>query len=329
MRNSIVNLRACFALLIFSISVLAYLFISDENIARKDDYDPYRYLYNSLHGLTSEELGPNYRIVDVLSSLSHFGVGIYFAYIVISLLLLLLIYGPFDKSLFPVFPFLISLSICSFYLVQTGKDGILALTICSILSTNKSFNFGSKSSLHRLFLTILLCSLCVWIRYESIFFIFTAFMLCRKKLVILYVSTVLLALLFFLSDYPAQLFAAEAFLSESRLSETFLASYMNDNSLISYISRFAVNLISTFALPIFYLYTSLKALSFTLLTWLGLIALPIFYFLLRNRQFAYSFFLSLIPISLFISFNPILHFRYVFCFLPFALLYASSYEHRY
>jgi hypothetical protein len=152
-------------------TVIIYVCLSGFDLARPNDADPYRYLYHALHGDISGELGGNYRIVDALKLLYDTFGYVYLPYLLIVSTLMLIVFTGCSPRLCSSFPFLLAILICSYYLVQPGKDGILALALCSIYVSGPPVTSSRYSHRLRRLITLCLSALSVWIRIQSLFYI--------------------------------------------------------------------------------------------------------------------------------------------------------------
>ena len=310
--------------LVFFASIVFYLSLSSFDIARPDDYDPYRYLYHALRNDTSEHLGDNYRIVDILRLLNIPWFGIYGFYLLISYLCLVVVFCRFSCQGKNKAAFLISLLICSYYLVQTGKDGILSLTLCGILALQKN---SIKFSLPGLFLPFVVSSLCavsIFIRIESFFYIlFSLLLICKQTRLSIFLALAI-ALTSFFSGYNELINFSSEFLAESRLSSSIVAPFVGSSTFLAYVMRCICYIVAPLAVPPYYIITSFMNGSITLLLWLGFLLILVPLHLVGSGRHFLSFYLLFLPIPIVMSVNQVLHFRYVFIWLPFCILYSAS-----
>ena len=310
---------------VFWTTVIIYVCASGFDLARPNDADPYRYLYHALHGDISEKLGGNYKIVDALKLLYDIFGYVYVPYLLIVCTLSLIIFTGCSPRLCSTFPFILAVSICSFYLVQPGKDGILALALCSIYVSGTPDASPRYSHQFRRLITLCLSALSVWIRIQSIYYILIAFLLTRNRSKLaLFISVVLVVFMLLNPSLSGIFSSSDSFLAESRISGSFLRSFIDNNTPAAYGMRFLAYLASPAYVSLYYLYSSINSFGFTYLTWLGLILLPFASICLASISAIKAYLLPLLPVCIFLAASQALHYRYIFLWLPFSILFTAS-----
>jgi hypothetical protein len=310
---------------VFWMTVIIYVGVSGFDLARPNDSDPYRYLYYALHGDISEKLGGNYRIVDALKLLYDTVGYVYLPYLLIAFTFLMIVFAGCSARICSPLPFLLAVSICSFYLVQPGKDGILALALCSIHLSEAPDTSPCYSHRFRRLITLCLSALSVWIRIQSLYYILIALLLTRNRFrAALFISVALVAFMLLNPNLTIIFSSTDSFLAESRISGTFLSSFIDNNTPAAYGVRFLAYLASPAYVPLYYLYSSINSFELTYLSWLGFILLPFTIICLASINSFKAYLLPLLPVCIFLAASQALHYRYIFLWLPFSILLAAS-----
>lgn len=310
---------------VFWMTVVIYVGVSGFDLARPNDSDPYRYLYHALHGDTSEKLGVNYRIVDALKLLYDTFGYVYLPYLLIAFTFSIIVFAGCSPRLCRPLPFLLAVSICSFYLVQPGKDGILALALCSMHLSEAPDTSPCYSHRFRRLIALCLSALSIWIRIQSLYYILIALLLTRNRFkAALLISVVLVAFMLLNPDLTGIFSSTDSFLAESRISATFLQSVIDNNSPVAYGVRLLAYLASPAYVPLYYLYSSINSFEFTYLTWLGFVLLPFTLMCLASINSLKAYLLPLLPVCIFLAASQALHYRYLFLWLPFSILLSAS-----
>jgi len=303
---------------VFAATIILYFIASGFEISRVEGYDPWRYLFLSRSGVTSQELGSGYRILDFLQAFNYVDSSIYLPFLVFSFICYLYVFQSicFDMNSLALWA---SSSLASYYLVQTGKDGFISIACLAIIVFFASYK--SLKFLHIAFLSLLVF-IAIFVRLESIIYLIACLAIVHRRFVILNFFIIsVLALLILRPDlhdiFQISILDDTAFYSASKISSSYLAFALNSYSLNAVIARTVAYLCSPFLIPIYYLASNALNPNIDLIN--IFLALPLFacsaYFLRHKDRFVY-YLSCAFPLGLALSFSPIIHFRYFFVLIP-------------